>query len=689
MPVMSARGLTSEVWRIVQQHRRVGSAAVASSLTLVVALVLLGATAARLAAAVRLRSPTTFLVGAFVIAHAELLLIALVLSLFRAFTATSAFAFIAVVAVVVSALTRGRRSGIDWRSLVRALTTDRVLVVLAVVAALGAAYSLAMGLWVPQVEDDALTYHLVRAGLWRQHHGITYLSGILDLRNNAYPPGGELGPFATMTLAGNDSFVALDQWLAMLAVAVATCGIARRIGFGRREAFFGGALMLTLPIVELQAGAAMSDLLVGAFLICAMLLVLDGARAAPWLAGVATGLAIDVKQSAPIGVPILILGAVFARPPSRRLLRIGCVLGGAVLGAYWYVVNLVETGTLDGHVSEEFHVDRSPVSVVARAVRTAILFFDMSGANGRDRWLYLVASLVVLAIAGVFFVRARRRTLLLTGAVAAVVAAVPLLVVPVERGAIRAYFKFWDLAGRRDLAALDSGRDITKSASNFSWFGPLGSLLFAAAAVLTVIAYRRGRLRGTALLCIVAPAYWVAAVALLLSYQDWLGRFFVFPLGLAAATWGILLRWRPVAWGVTAIAATTLLLASANDAKRPSGLPLLERAKPRSVWHTPRWTGVALRDDYDTPIRFLDHRIPHNANVGLAITTSDPVYPFFGRELDRRVSFVRPEDRDAPGARWVFVRPGLDTSLCPAWKTVVRTPDGWLILRRQTSTRCA
>ena len=70
-----------------------------------------------------------------------------------------------------------------------------------------------MGIWVPQVEDDILTYHLVRAPLWWQHHGITYLHGIFDLRNNAYPPGGELGALTTMTLAGNDYFVALDQLL--------------------------------------------------------------------------------------------------------------------------------------------------------------------------------------------------------------------------------------------------------------------------------------------------------------------------------------------------------------------------------------------------------------------------------------------------------------------------------------------
>ena len=111
-------------------------------------------------------------------------------------------------------LSRGFRSGIDWRAALRPLWSDPLLLVLAVVVILGFAYTAAMGIWVPQVEDDVLTFHLVRAPLWWQHGGITYLRGIFDLRNNAYPPGGELGPLATMTLAGNDYFVALDQLFA-------------------------------------------------------------------------------------------------------------------------------------------------------------------------------------------------------------------------------------------------------------------------------------------------------------------------------------------------------------------------------------------------------------------------------------------------------------------------------------------
>ncbi len=165
----------------------------ASSFTLIAGLLLLGVTAARLAAAMGLRSPTTFLIGAFVIGHAVLLLVALGLSLVRGFTAAYVLLTLGIACAATIALTRGRRSGIDWAGAVRLIRSDPILIALTIIAAAGFGYSVAMGIWVPQVEDDVLTYHLVRAPLWWQHHGITYLVGTFDLRNNAYPPGGELG----------------------------------------------------------------------------------------------------------------------------------------------------------------------------------------------------------------------------------------------------------------------------------------------------------------------------------------------------------------------------------------------------------------------------------------------------------------------------------------------------------------
>ena len=58
----------------------------ASTFTFLLGLALLGLTAARVMARLGVRSASAFLIGAFVVAHAELLVVALGLSLFRAFT---------------------------------------------------------------------------------------------------------------------------------------------------------------------------------------------------------------------------------------------------------------------------------------------------------------------------------------------------------------------------------------------------------------------------------------------------------------------------------------------------------------------------------------------------------------------------------------------------------------------------
>jgi len=72
------------------------------------------------------------------------------------------------------------------------------------------------------------------------------------------------------------------------------------------------------------------------------------------------------------------------------------------------------------------------------------------------------------------------------------------------------------------------------------------------------------------------------------------------------------------------------------------------------------------------------------------ITPSDPVYPFFGRGLERHVRFVYEQDRDAPkGVNWVFVRPDQPSSLCAeAWSVALRTKDGWRIMHRKGARAC-
>jgi hypothetical protein len=368
---------------------------------------------------------------------------------------------------------------------------------------------------------------------------------------------------------------------------------------------------------------------------------------------------------------------------TRRGQRLTGVLVGAAAGAYWYVVNWAEAGSWDAGFPYE-DVEPGFAAAVARGLRSAIQLVELPGAVGRDRWLYLVAAAVLLA--GLAFAYRRRSATAALGAAAgaALLAALPVLTPNVRRYLDEAYLELWRAVGRDDLA-VTVGRDITRSASNVTWYGPLGALLVVFGIVVAVIAARRGMVPWLGALLTLAPVYWIAAMSAVLFYQDAAGRFLMAPMALAGATWGLVGRRRPAAWGLAGIAVTALALAVLNDSKRPSGLPLLERPTPQSYWTTPRWRAVGSEVHVPDLIRFVDDRVPDDARIGLAITASDPGYVLLGPRL-RRFEMLSAQASDVPGASWVFVSPlsraNGTARLCGAWERSREAPNGWAAYRR-------
>jgi hypothetical protein len=280
--------------------------------------------------------------------------------------------------------------------------------------------------------------------------------------------------------------------------------------------------------------------------------------------------------------------------------------------------------------------------------------------------------------------RRSARTALGTATVAALVAALPVLTPDVRRYLDEAYLELWRAVGRDDLA-VTVGRDITRSASNVTWYGPLGALLLAAGIVGTIVAARRGAIPWLGALLAWAPVYWLAAMSALLFYQDAAGRFLMAPVALAGASWGLVGRRRAIAWGLVGIAVTALALAVLNDSKRPSGLPLLERPAPASYWREPRWQAVGREVHNPDLIRFVDENVPPGASLALAITASDPGYVLLGHEL-RPFGLLASGARDARGATWAFVSPSAQGAaaprLCTAWSPIGERPGGWTVYRR-------
>ena len=658
------------------------------ALALVAGPALLATGSLRLSALIAPRSTAAFLLGAYVIAWAQLVVVLWALSLFGWVTRFGLLAGLTLVCGALLVDTRGwSDAGVRLREAVGALRealADSVCRVLAVAVAAVLAYAVALGLGTPQNDFDTLVDHLWRAGLWMQNGGVGYPGCACAPYINAYPPHGEMGVLATMVLGGSDRYVALVQGTSYVALAIGVVGVARGLGLGRPHALLGALLVATLPVIALQASTAQNDVVVASFLVAAVVPLLQTGRGAPWLAAAATALAVGTKLTAVIGIPVLVVVALAAAPAVRRGPRLAAVLAGSAAGGYWYVVNWRHTGHWDGGFPDE-KAEPGVVAAVSRGLRSSIQLVELPGAVGRDRWLYAVTAAVLFLALATLLWRRRGRGAIVIGVVAAGVAVMPVLVPTLRRYLDQAYVDLWRAVGRDDLA-VSPGRDITLSASNVTWYGPLGLMLLVGGIVLAVVAVRRRWIPGLGLVLALAPVYWIAMLAALLFYQDAAGRFLMAPVGLAGATWGIALRWRPLAWGLAGVAVTAVALAVLNDSKRPSGVALLERPAPPSFWSKPRWR--AQGDELHVPdlIRFVDERVPSDARLGLAITASDAGYPFFGRGLDRRLDLLAAGSRDAPRATWAFVSPGAASSAAPAlcgrWKPVAADSSGWRVYRR-------
>ena len=644
-----------------------------------------------------LRSPLELALAAYALAWGWLVLVALALSPAELLTRGGLLAGIALglAAALAVWLRRGRPQPPPVRPALRATgdaLRNPVLAVLAVAVALGALYSLALGLFTPVNEGDALAYHLARAAFWHQEHGLGYVPGTVDVRLDANPPNAEIGQLATMLLSGGDRYVALPQLAAYAALVLAVAGLARRIGLGVSEALFAALAFATLPVVAVQASGALNDLVVASFLAVATLFALRPGRASLALFAVALGLALGTKLTAVLALPALALAVAFGRPRRDWPALAAAGLGGIALGSVWYLVNLAETGELDGGLAEAFdqRADLGVAAVVVNGLRFALDVVDMSGAAQPHAVLFVVAG-AALAVLGLVL----RQLWLLP---AAALAAIPYLSEQVVDAGQRVVYKAWLVLGEPETAPFDEGWGLNVDADPVdSWYGPLGAILLVAGTVAAVVLWRRGRLPRAALGLALAPWLLLLSLSLSIVWDPWRGRFLVFGVALAAAPWGALLRSPVLAYATAAVGTTALALSLANYQAKPSGLgELWASGDPpppavHTVWNDERWTlWTWLRpgdDREDVLLRFVEQRIPDDAHVALALRENDFVSPYFGEGLSREVSLVSgavPAD-----AEWLVLAPSVSARRCEdAWRPELELDSGWRVESRVAADDC-
>ena len=680
----------------------------------IVTLASIAATASLIAACLGTRSAPSYLLLTYSLVWAELVATALLLSpiglVSRPWLEVAVLGGLVAALVVWTMRQRPRPPRVLPRSgVVRDALRDPALAILVFVVVFGWVYVLALAFFTSPLEWDALTYHLPRASFWLQERAVGYIDHANDARLDGNPPGGEIGLLWTMALSGGDRLVALPQLSAASALVVGVVGIAGRIGLSARSALLGGLLFASLPLVALQAPTAYNDLVVASFLVIAAYASLGRARSELVLLALAIGLALTTKFTGILALPVLALVAAVANPIRRWPALAGVGLAGIVLGAPWYIVNRLETGHFDGALtSATAQVQERTLIAIAPTIRRELFsLVDFSGTRGIDLYpsppspfttleeIFGLLGLLALVVGGAWGIGAgRTRRGLALGAGAALVVVLPAALVVVGDQFLRVWHEFWLVVGRPAIAEADSSWQWQLSADPaLSWFGPLAaSLLIVGTAIVARETWRR-QFTPVAVVLAAAPLLFVVVFSILVPWDPWRGRFFVFSIALAAATWGVIERFRPALWGAVVLAGFTLPLALLGMSTKPVASWARETTTqaPPFVWTTSKsdmFSYLAGGDDLTGAIAVIEHA--GSGTVAAAMRENDFIYPFFGARRERTVLLVEHQGGDVPqGAIWLVTAPGASIERCGNWKREY-DQNGWVVERRldSASTPC-
>ena len=413
---------------------------------------------------------------------------------------------------------------------------------------------------------------------------------------------------------------------------------------------------------------------------------------------VALGLALSTKFNAALALPVVVAAVLALVPAGRRARALVACGAGVLLGAPWYVLNLVETGSLDGGLGRHHRSERRPLRPRASLGTLRALAFDIVDTSGLWR-----SELYVAIGVGAAMVAARRcssrarrdggsRARLRRPRRRARPAGPPRGQAPAQ---LRSGQHFWFKLGQKGIS-LDHGD---------AW-----KVLSLPGHVAVLVRRGRGRrdprrrgcrdrrrqaraLRRGAVLLALAPLLVIVTFAFTIVYDPWRGRLADVrsrarlrcvglddprPLALRRRRRTVRHDGRPLARPLVHEAV---------------GLGLLEPSSSRSVWHRDRIDTLTVIRDYDgTPslLRTVEDRRAGATPCSRSRPRSTPS----SRPLPDRASRGRcGSSRTAAHStgRDVARDPKADrASGCPtAWSTVYTDRlNGWRLLRRIAPDAC-
>ena len=676
----------------------VRSPAMGGALLLVATLGLLGCVGWWLTGALGIESSALCVLGAYAGAWAALVATAALLSVPGWLCRWSLVAAIAALAVVSFVLDRrrGSRGGLSAPTGWNEALADPVVRTLAIAVAVAGIYLAALSFLTTPNDWDGLTYHETRALLWDQQGRVGYVPDGNDPRLNGNPPVSEIGLYLAMLVPRSERFAALPQFIALWASLLAVVLLGRRLGLSRTAAAYGGLVFATLPVILLHGASILNDLVVASFLLAAVVLLAGHSRAELAVGSVALGLALSAKFNAALALPI-VLAAVLALVPARRRAASLIACGaGVLLGAPWYVLNLVETGSVDGGLGDTTGqaADHSVRGVLGTLRALVFDIVDTSGLWGSELGVAIGVGAAMVVVGAILVVRgaAAGRALAYGGLL---VALVPLLLRAAERPLSYAWRHLWFKLGHEGIS-LDHGdawKVLGLPDTSLSWYGAAGAVVILGGVAAAIVGVRRAVLRRGALVLALAPLGLVVVFAFTIVYDPWRGRLAMFAVGLACAVWGWTIRTRWLSVGIAGLCVTTVVLSLVHSYTKPSGLGMLEPSSSRSVWHRDRIDTLTVIRGYDgTPsaLRAVEADVPGDAVLAVAAPIDTFLAPLAGPRLSRTLRLVRQGVPVPPDATWLVTKGERATSGCKAaWSTVYADAEnGWRLLRRTAPDAC-
>lgn len=642
----------------------------------ILSILLLTGTAFLLGAILRIRERFLWAQGVALTAFATLVLVFQIANLLHALNRLEIILLIQSVFFTLSA-------GWWWRNgkpplfprplmtLEKPTWNDLPYAVIGLVVAISAGFAAVLAYTVPPNNNDALSIHLARVGMWRQL-GTYFPWETAVVWQLTFPVNAQLVYLWTILLSGTDHFVAFVPWTAGLAGALGVAALSRELGFRRIAALTAGLVWLSLPVVNLHLSSVRHDL-VSTWLFTATVLFFYRWGKEPhrysWmvLSALAAGLVAGTNFSIIFYLPALavlfVVGWLFLRTHSIRMLihwAIVALVAFLIFSSPIYWSNWLKFGSPLGARAEAM-TSQTVLSQVSLprylALNTTRWLYQMADTAGLPQplWGYGIKAKawVAHALAGAWNDRIEGTTATYSGHVF-------------------------------------SWRRVYLLQEDEAWFGPIGALLMLPGSLW---AFWQGIKKRHLLL--------LAPLILLLSglifgtlfrpgWTPYDGRYFMpvsafalalLPFGLEQGKGRIL--WRVLVTGV--VLSSVWMCATQNPTREVMG--------ERTIWNTTRTFQLTRQAYLTLPMLDLaDQSIPLDAVVGIATEKGFYFeYGLFGEHFTRTLVPVYPPEKTGE-ENWLRER-GIEyllievsetypRSIAPSYKYLDSRRD-WVVYRYQ------